>query len=206
MMVDHMRGKNKGLDIRSQETVFDGYFRIDRYCLRHEKHDGGWTAEFSREVFERGHAVAVLPYDPHRDEVVLIEQFRIGAHAAGLDAWLIEVVAGIIEPDEAAETVARRETKEECGCILQRLERIGHYLVSPGGASETCQAFCGQVDASQAAGIHGVAAEQEDIRALRCDFATAMAMIADGRIANAAAMITLQWLALNRQRLRHIWQ
>ena len=205
-MVDHIRVKNKGLDIRSKETVFDGYFRIDRYCLRHEKYDGGWTPEFSREVFERGHAVAVLPYDPQRDEVVLIEQFRIGAHAAGLDAWLVEVVAGIIEPGEAAETVARRETIEECGCVLQRLEHIGRYLVSPGGASETCEAFCGQVDASQAAGIHGVASEQEDIRVLRCDFATAMTMISNGQIANAAAIVTLQWLALNRQRLQRIWR
>ncbi len=204
-MVDQVEGRHKGLDIRSRETVFDGYFRIDRYRLRHEKHDGGWTPEFSREVFERGHAVAVLPYDPRRDEVVLIEQFRIGAHAAGLGAWLIEVVAGIAEPGEVAEAVARRETVEECGCVLQRFERIGRYLVSPGGSSETCEVFCGEVDASQANGIHGLADEQEDIRVFHTGFETAMAMISDGRIANAATLITMQWLALNRSRLRHIW-
>ena len=125
------------VDIREKRTVYQGHFRIDRYRLRHRLHEGGWSAEMSREVFERGHAAAVLPYDPIRDEVVLIEQFRVGAYAAGKSPWLVEIVAGIIDPGETPEEVVRREAREEAGLEVGALERIADYLSSPGGASES---------------------------------------------------------------------
>ena len=103
------------VEIIERATVYQGYFRVDRYRLRHSLFAGGMSAPIEREIFERGHAVAVLPYDSIRDEVVLIEQFRAGAYAAGRPAWLLEIVAGIIEPGETRETVARRETQEEAG-------------------------------------------------------------------------------------------
>ena len=74
---------SRKVDILERVTAFQGYFRVDRYRLRHETFDGGMSAEITREIFERGHAAAALPYDPVRDEVVLLEQFRVGAHAAG---------------------------------------------------------------------------------------------------------------------------
>ena len=81
------------IDILDKARVYEGYFRVDRYRLRHGLHEGGMGNEIVREVFERGHAVGILPFDPDRDEVVMIEQFRIGAYAAGVEPWLTEIVA-----------------------------------------------------------------------------------------------------------------
>lgn len=190
------------VEIIESDTPFQGYFRIDRYRLRHRRHDGGWTGEIGREIFERGDAVAVVPYDPVRDEVVLLEQFRIGALAAGKAAWQIEIVAGIVEAGEAPEDVATRETHEESGHELQELIELYHYLVSPGGTSETVRVYCGIVDSSEAGGTHGLDEEEEDIRVFAVSFDEAWQMVEDGRIDNAPSLIGLQWLALNREPLR----
>lgn len=193
------------IEIIEQKTVFQGYFRIDRYRLRHKLFAGGWSGEVMREIFERGHAAAVLPYDPVRDTVALVEQFRIGALSAGRDPWMIEVVAGIIDAGEAAEDVARREAVEEAGVTLTALEKAHTVLASPGGTSESCAIYCGRADLSKAGGIHGLAEENEDIRVLVVPAAEAFAMLAAGRVENATGVIALQWLALNRERLRREW-
>ncbi|HFC53270.1 MAG TPA: NUDIX domain-containing protein, partial [Gammaproteobacteria bacterium] len=182
-----------------------GFFRLLNYRLRHRLFGGGWTPVISRELFERGHAAAVLPYDPDLDRVVLVEQFRIGALQAEGGPWLVECVAGMIEPGEAPEEVVRREALEEAGCRLQELERIFEYLVSPGGTSERITLYCGRVDASNAGGIHGLAEEHEDIRVMPVPFRAAMEMLHEGRIDSAAPIIAMQWLAMNRERLRHEW-
>lgn len=196
----------KDLEILEKTEAFRGYFRVNAYRLRHRLHGGGWSREFTREVFERGHAAAMLPYDPVRDSVVLIEQFRIGAHAAGRRPWLIEVVAGIIEKGEDPEEVVRRETMEEAGCAVTDLVPISSYLVSAGGTSETVSLYCGRVDASNAGGIHGCKDEDEDIRVLVLPFEKAFTMVESGEIANSAALVSLLWLALNRERLRKEWR
>ncbi|MFN4282083.1 MAG: ADP-ribose diphosphatase [Alphaproteobacteria bacterium] len=194
-----------GVEIAKREELFLGYFRVDRYHLRHRLFAGGMSAPFMREIFERGHAAAVLPYDPARDEVVLIEQFRPGALAAGFHPWLIEPVAGIIEPGESAESVARREAVEEAGCEITALVPMHHYLTSPGGTSESCALFCGKVDAAKAGGIHGLDHENEDIRVMALPFARARAWLDEGRLNNALTIIAIQWLALNREKLRAAW-
>ncbi|MFO1188786.1 MAG: ADP-ribose diphosphatase [Alphaproteobacteria bacterium] len=193
------------VEIIERVPAFQGYFRIDRYRLRHRLHAGGWSEPMSREVFERGHAVCVLPYDPRRDEVVLIEQFRVGAYAAGFAPWLIEIVAGIIDPGETAVDVAHREMREEAGLVIETLEPICRYLVSPGGTTESVELFCGRVDASTAGGIFGLDQEHEDIRVMRVPATEALNWLAAGRIVNAAAVIALQWLALNREKIRLKW-
>ncbi|MGH6948992.1 MAG: ADP-ribose diphosphatase [Kiloniellales bacterium] len=193
------------VEIIAKEAAFRGYFRVDRYRLRHRLFAGGWSGEMTREVFERGHAAAVLPYDPKIDAVVLIEQFRIGAFAAGLDPWLIEIVAGIIEEGESPLEVARREALEEAGCPLGRVEEIGRVLLSPGAVSETLALFCAEVDSAGLGGIHGLDDENEDIRAFVAPLDVALERLAKGAIANASTVIALQWLALNRQRLRSAW-
>ena len=193
------------VEIAEKTTPFRGFFRIDRYTLRHRRHDGGWTAPMTREIFERGHAVAVLLYDPDRDEVGLIEQFRPGAFAAGWDPWLIEVVAGIIDDDAPPDQVAIREAREEAGVEIEGLIPVYRYLNSPGGSSESMQLFCARVNSSQLSGIHGLAEEGEDIRVFALSAAEAIDWVASGRVANSTAIIALQWLALNRQRLRSLW-
>lgn len=193
------------VEIIERTTRYQGYFRIDRYRLRHKLFAGGWTGEVMRELFERGHAAAVLPYDPRHDRVALVEQFRIGAHAAGRPPWVIEIVAGIIEDGEEAAEVVRREAVEEAGVTLTALQPVQRVLASPGGTSETCMIYCGRADLTGAGGIHGLAHEHEDIRVLVLPTAEALKLLDDGRIENATAVIALQYLALHRGRLRRMW-
>ena len=194
-----------GVEIIEKTTVFKGYFRVDRYTLRHRRFDDGWTPPMTREIFERGHAAGLLLYDPVLDQVGLIEQFRPGALAAGRPPWLIEVVAGIIDAGETAEGVARRECVEEAGVDVEDVVPILDYMVTPGGSSETMQLFCGRIDASKMSGIHGIEDEGEDIRAFAIPADQAFEWVASGRIDNSPAIIALQWLALNRERLRKLW-
>lgn len=194
------------IEIVEKTTPFKGHYQIDRYRLRHRKFDGGWTEEMTREIFERGHAAAVLLYDPQLDHVVLIEQFRPGAHAAGVEPWLIEIVAGIIDPGETPEDVARREALEEAGCTVTELRPIGRYLVTPGGSSETLTLFCGRVDARGAGGIHGLDHEHEDIRVLPLSREKALEMLAEGAVSNFTAVVALQWLALNYTEIVSKWR
>ena len=194
------------IEILDKSCVFDGYFRIDRYRLRHTLHQGGMSREIVREVFERGNAVGILPFDPDRDELVMIEQFRIGAYAAGADPWLTEIVAGIIEQGESAEQVARREIAEETGLEVGDLWPMVRYLSSPGGASETVELFLGRVDARRAGGVHGLEFEEEDIRVFPLPYADAAAMVEQGKIGNAMTLIALQWLTLHRDEVMRAWR
>jgi ADP-ribose diphosphatase len=198
--------RDDDVEIRERTAVFKGHFQIVRYRLRHRLHGGGWSNEIAREVFERGHAAAVLPYDPIRDEVVLIEQFRVGAYAAGRPAWMTEIVAGIIDPGETPEQVVRREAQEEAGLTLGTLERIADYLSSPGGASESVALFCGRVDTTTAGGVHGHQGEDEDILVSVHPFAAIQEMLRTASVSNAVTLIALQWLALNREGLRARWR
>ncbi|HEX6141836.1 MAG TPA: NUDIX domain-containing protein [Geminicoccaceae bacterium] len=189
--------------VLSREVAFEGYFQIVRVRLRHEQFRGGMGPEISREVFERGQAVAVLPYDPERDEVVLVEQFRVGALDAPGEPWLIEPVAGIVEAGETPEDVAHREAREEADVEIQDLLPACEYFVSPGGATERCQVFVGRVSTEGAGGIFGLEGEGEDIRAhvMKLDEAV-RAIDTDPRFRTASALVALQWLALNRERVR----
>ncbi len=185
---------------------YDGFFRMEKYRLRHELFQGGWSPDITRECLERGHAVAVLLYDPEQDQVVLLEQFRIGALEFPGGPWLLEIVAGIMDdPTETAEDVARRETVEEAGCELLDLLPICHYLVSPGGASESIRLFCGRINAAGIGGLRGLAEEHEDIRVHVVSRAEALDLLKTGRINSAAPIIALQWLELNRPGLLKRW-
>ena len=167
---------------------------------------GGWSPVLTRVLLERGEAAVVLPYDPVRDQVVLLEQFRIGALHDTAGPWLIEIVAGVIECGETPDEVVRREAVEEADCAIGALQHICTYYVSPGGTSERIHLFCGKVDAGEADGVHGVAAEGEDIRVTAVPFEDALAMVADGRINSASPIIALQWLAQHRDRLHREWR
>jgi ADP-ribose pyrophosphatase len=193
------------VEVVEKATVYKGRFQIDRYRLRHKRHDGGWSEPFLREVFERGHAAAVLPYDPVLDRLVLIEQFRPGAYAAGRHPWLVEIVAGIIDPGETAEAVVRREAWEEAHVELAEVERIASFLMTPGACSEAVDFYVGRVDAKHAGGVFGLPHEHEDIRVFTASTDEAAAMLAAGRIENALAFIAIQWLLLNRMQLRDRW-
>ena len=200
-----MMGKRSDVEVIERETVFQGYFKVDRYHLRHKLFAGGWSGKISWEVFERGHAATVLPYDPVRDEIVLMEQFRAGAFASGKDPWLIECVAGIIEDGETPEDVARREVLEENGLTVSDLWHMHGMFVSPGAVTEFVELYLGRVDAKNAGGIHGLDHEHEDIRVFTCSLSEATDMLASGRIVDSHTIVSLQWLALHQDEVRERW-
>jgi len=179
-------------EVLEKQLLYQGFFRLERHRLRFLAHDGHWIGPVEREMFERGHAVAVLPYDPRRDEVVLIEQFRPGALDAPGGPWLLEIVAGMVEEGEKPAEVARREAQEEAGLSIEHLIPITRYWVSPGGTTESIQLYAAEVDASDAGGIHGLADEHEDIRVVVLSREEAMRRVADGSICAAAPIIALQ--------------
>ncbi len=189
----------------TRRVAFQGHFRIGEYRFRHSLFQGGVSGEIKREVFERGHAAAVLPYDPVLDQVVLVRQFRAGAYAAGRHPWLWETVAGIIEEGETAEDVVRREAQEEAGLELGALLPVHTWLSSPGGASETTSGFCGRVDARGAGGVHGLPDEGEDILVRSFTLDEAKALLASGEVGSSTGIVILQWLLLNRDFVRSSW-
>ncbi len=201
----------KQVKIIDKTTNYDGYLRFSTVRVRHGLFVGGLSPIISRELLERGRAAVVLPYDPVADAVILIEQFRVGALMAlsegGGEAWMIEAIAGEVDGDEGSAEVARREAVEEAGVTLGRMELIGTVMASPGCSTECYTMYCGEVDSAGTGGIHGLAHEGEDIRAFVEPWAVAAKRLADtDAIIAAPALLTLQWLALHRDRLREQWR
>ncbi|CAD5106522.1 NUDIX domain-containing protein [Zestomonas carbonaria] len=195
----------EAVEVLKREACFQGFYRLDRVELRHRQFAGGMGPTISRELFVRHDAVCVLPYDPQRDCVVLIEQFRVGAMNKASNPWLLELVAGLIDTDEQPEEVARREAQEEAGLELGALWPITQYFPSPGGSDELVHLFVGRCDSEGAGGVHGLAEEGEDIRVHVWPLEDALQAVKDGLINNAASIIALQWLALNRAEVRGLW-
>lgn len=192
-------------EVVQREQCFRGFYRVDRLQLRHRLFNGEQGPLLSRELFVRPDAVCVLPYDALRDCVVLVEQFRVGALDKSVNPWLIELVAGLIDKDEQPEAVARREALEEANLTLAELWPVCQYYPSPGGSDERVHLFVGRCDSRGAGGVHGLAEEGEDIRVAVWSLDEALAAVEDGRIDNAASIMALHWLALNRQRVREAW-
>jgi ADP-ribose pyrophosphatase len=195
----------KQFEILSHVRVYDGFFKLDTFKLRHTLFNGGWSQPLVREVFRRGNCVAVLLYDPERDEIVLLEQFRIGAAVQTERAWLLEIVAGAIEEGETAEEVAYREAEEEAGCKIEKLELISEFYTSPGGTSERLSLFCGKVDSTDVGGIYGLPEEDEDILVSVITFDEAFELVEQNHFESAIPIIAIQWLALNRDKLKTKW-
>ena len=197
-----------------KETGYDGFFSIRQYAVQHALFSGGKSRVVVRECLERGHAVGVLAYDPWLDNIILLEQFRIGAYvniASGNSAvdtdspWLYEIIAGIVESGESHEAVAHREALEEAGCDLLELETIGDFYSSPGGSSETTKLYCGCVHSENTAGVYGLAEEGEDIRAKVVSFSKAVRWLKEGRLNNASTIISMQWLMLHHDEVKQKW-
>lgn len=191
--------------IIKKESLYKGFFELNRYHLTHTLFSGAKSRLVVREVFERRHAAAVLPYDPVRDEVVLLEQFRFPAMETNDNPWLVEVVAGIIEDGEEPQDVCRREAQEEAGIEVTRLIKMNSYLASPGACTERIHVYLGLVDASTAMGVHGLDDEAEDIKVHAVPFKQAVAWLDEGKIDNSTAIIAMQWLMLNKQKVLQEW-
>ena len=194
------------VEIAHTQTISGRHLRIDTFEFRHRLFSGEWSAERSYDVLRRGQAVAIVLYDPDHDRVVLVEQFRLPALLAGSSPWQFEVAAGLIDTDETPQAVAMRETHEETGLTLMGEPiRIQGYLPSSGGSDESVVLFCGRVDSTAAAGVHGLPEEHEDIRVVVKTLAEVEALLDTGAIESGHTLIGLYWLLRHRDHLRRLW-
>jgi len=197
-IVMNSNAKSRQWSLESRDTRYSGFYQIDSVRFKHDWHSGESSPVIEREVFVRGNVVGVLPYDPKTDEVALVEQFRIGAMYQKPDPWMIEIIAGMIDTDESPSEVAIRESREEAGIELDKVELISHYLASPGASSEEVFVYFAETDLSQIGGTHGLAEEDEDILVKIVSADTAIEMLDTRVIRNALSIIALQWLKLKR--------
>ena len=197
--------RKKDVSISAIETKYQGFFTLNEYQLSHKLFSQKQSAEFTREVFERGDAVVVMLYDPVHDKLLLLEQFRAGALRAGETPWMLEFVAGMFDDNESPIDVAVRETKEEANITLalESIKPIMQYLSSPGGTSECIHLYWATFNSNDVSpgSVYGLDEENEDILLHLISRVEALALLSEGKICNAATVIGLQWLALNYQNL-----
>ena len=196
-----------GLTVLSDEVVWDGRFPLQRVRFRRRRFDGAEGGVLTWELWRRGGAVAILPWDPWTDRVALIEQFRLPALAAGLDPVMAECAAGLLEDGEDPVDAARRELAEETGLLADRMQPLGRYILSQGGCDEVITLFLARTRLPEPghAGHHGLHSEHEDIRVLVLDAGEAIAMLDDNRIANATGALCLAQFARRRAALLKDW-
>ncbi|WP_333816844.1 NUDIX domain-containing protein [Tabrizicola sp.] len=186
------------------EPSHAGFFALDVVSLRHRRFDGEMSPWLMREVFVAGDAVTVLPYDPVRDRVLLIEQFRMGPFGRGDPfPWQLEAIAGRIDPGETPEEAARREAVEEAGLVLGALEKVAEYYPTPGAVAEYLYSYVALCDLPEGvAGVFGAVEEAEDIKGHLLSFDRLVEVMAAGEIGNAPLLLTVLWLQRERARLR----
>lgn len=193
--------------INSREKVFDGFHQLEivRAQPRSLRFDG-FAAEMEREIFTCGGYAMVVLYVPETDEIMLNEQFRVGAFLADPDnAFLLECAAGMLDDGETPEEAARRETLEETGCAVLDLERVGSFFTSPGCLDEEAHVYIGRIAKSDAGGVFGVEEEGEEIRTHLLPSDKVFEMLDAGLIRNGAAALGLNWFARHRDKIRAKW-
>jgi ADP-ribose pyrophosphatase len=194
------------VEIVEATKAFERFLRVDVFRFRHRLFSGEWSALRSYDVLRRGQAVVIVLYDPDRESVVLVEQFRLPALLAGSSPWQLEAAAGLVDSGETPAAVAIRETQEETGlALIGELAPIQRYLPSVGGSDESVFLFCGRVDATAAGGVHGLVEEHEDIRVVVKTLAEIEALLDAGAIESGHTLIGLYWLLRHRNHLRQLW-
>ncbi|MER2493499.1 ADP-ribose diphosphatase [Catenovulum sediminis] len=195
----------KDVKVVAKESLFSRFFKVSLVSFQHRLFAGGWSEVVQRELFERGDAVVVLPYDPVADEIIMIEQIRIGCIENAEHPWAFELVGGMVDEGQTIESVAHRETQEETGLLIDELVPMQSYLSSCGGTSERIYLYLAKVDATKAADICGLDYEHEDIRVHRFCRKQVMHWLDAGKIENASALIALQWFKLHHKMIEQTW-
>ncbi|MBM1814724.1 NUDIX domain-containing protein [Pseudosulfitobacter pseudonitzschiae] len=192
------------VDIQKRERVYSKFFALDEITLRHERFSGGMSEPLLRAVFMATDAAIVLPYDPVRDRVLLVEQIRMGPLARGdRSVWHLEPIAGRIDAGETAEQAAFREAHEEADLTLTHLLPVAEAYASPGNATEFHYIYVGLADLPDSVtGVSGKEDEAEDIRSHILSFDALMQMVDDMQAANTPLLVAALWLARHRDRLR----
>ncbi|WNC71609.1 NUDIX domain-containing protein [Thalassotalea psychrophila] len=191
--------------VKARDIKYQGFFRIDQYQIKHRLFNEQWGNLISREVFERGDAVVLIPYDSVNKKLLLIEQFRPGAIRTEPCPWCFEFIAGMFAENESPIDVAIREAEEEANLTVDKsqLRHVMNYLSSPGGTSEKLYMYVALMDLSNVVNgtISGLEEENEDIKSHLMTLDEALYLLNDGKINNASTIIGLQWLALNHKLL-----
>ena len=201
----HGAGTFRGeVEILHRARAYSHFYALDEIVLRHARFGGSMSDPIERAVFVGNDAAIVLPYDPTRDRVMLVEQIRMGPLARGdTSLWQLEPIAGGIDPGESPQDAARREAFEEAGLRLGRLEEIAEVYASPGNATEFYYIFLGLAELPDStAGLGGLASEHEDIRSHVLSFTDFMALVDGFGASNAPLVLAANWLARHRDRLR----
>lgn len=183
--------------IVSKKNLYDGFFKMNEIVLKYKKYDGTWTNSISRELFGGAQVSAVLPYDPLKKEIILIQQFRPGTISKNLDNYLIEIVAGIIDEGETPEDAAKRECFEETGCVIKKLIPIQGYFPAPGSSESFYHLFLGETETFSGTRIMGLENENEDIKVQSFKSSKVREIMQKGKILNGLTLIALQWFFLN---------
>ncbi len=192
------------VNLIARTTPYAGFFAVEDYDLTHRRFDGTMSEPLSRAAFISADAATVLPYDPQRDRVMLIEQFRMGPYARGdAQCWSLEAIAGRLDPGETPEAAVRREAREEAGLELGALHPVHQYYPSPGAQAEYIYSYVGLADlGDDVAGLGGVAGEGEDIRSHVIPFDRLSVLLNSGELENGPLLISVLWLTLHRAQLR----
>lgn len=193
-------------DARSEQVITRhiGYFSLEEHKIAHKTFAGGEHSDMHREVFLGSDATILLPYDPKRDRVLLIEQFRAGPWVRQDNTpWMLEPVAGRIDPGESAETCALREAQEEANLTIETLHEVAKVYASPGCNTEFFHIFVGETDLpDDITGVAGLETESEDIKSYLFSFDQLMEMVDRFQAANAPLVLAALWLSRHRERLR----
>lgn len=200
----HVRRAPGEIDLIKHRQPYAHFFSVEEFDLRFPRFDGTTSPVITRATFVSADAVTVLPYDPLRDRVLLVEQFRAGPYGRGdSNPWQLEAIAGRIDPGESPEDCARREAVEEAGLTLGPLIPVANFYPSPGAKTEFIYAYVALTDLPDgAAGVFGVEDEAEDIRGHLIDFSGLMDLVASGEVQNGPLLVTTLWLQRERSRLR----
>ena len=182
--------------IINKKNLYSGFFSLDKYEFIHEKHNGEWTSTVEREVFSGAHVSTLLPYDPIKKEIILIQQFRAGALSRYDENYLLEIVAGIIDEGENPEQTAIRECFEETGCEVKKIHPIQSYFPAPGSSESFYHIYLGEIQAFDGERIKGLEKENEDILVKSFKIDEVRQMLKEKKIMNGLTLVALQWFFL----------
>ena len=182
--------------IINKKNLYSGFFSLNKYEFIHEKHNGEWTDTVGREIFSGAHVSTLLPYDPIKKEIILIQQFRAGVLSRYDEDYLYEIVAGMIDEGENPEETAARECFEETGCKVEKIYPIQSYFPAPGSSESYYHLYLGEVKAFDGERIRGLEKENEDILVKSFKIEEVRKMLKEKKINNGLTLLALQWFFL----------
>ena len=188
---------NNKYKIKDKKKIYNGFFSMHELTFSHLKHNGDWNKEVKREIFGGAHVSTVLPYDPIKKKILLLQQFRPGVLLRKENPMLIEIVAGIIDKGENPSDAARRECLEETGCKISELHNICSYYPAPGSSESFYHLFLGEVNSFEGERIFGQEDENEDILVKSYEIEEVKKLLMTNKIINGLTIIALQWFFLN---------